>query len=393
MATRKDKKGNRLRKGESQRGNGTYSYRWVDANQKPQSIYAPTLEELREKEEEVQHEIIHKVVRTCDTLEEQVARYLELKSNIKASTRSNYEYYYNKEIKGSKFGKLKIIDLKKSDVLMFYKTLSDKGFSNGTVAILHRLIHPALELAFEDGMIMKNPSDGCMKDYGRKKEVKYALTHEEEKEFLDRVLEKPRTNKLYPLFGVLLYSGLRISECVGLTWKDINMDKREVSVNHQLLTRSINGEYVIYAQKTTKTDAGKRVIPMNDFLYDMFKKQRRVWLETEKDINYEVDGYSNFVFLSYRTGRPYSPNSIRRTMREIVAMNDNRNIQLPNISPHILRHTACTRMAEAGIDLKAIQVYMGHNDARTTLEVYNHVDKERLVGEVDKLNEFYRKFS
>lgn len=90
-------------------------------------------------------------------------------------------------------------------------------------------------------------------------------------------------------------------------------------------------------------------------------------MSIKKDINYEVDGFSDFIFLSYRTGRPWHQSNIRRVLRTIVNMNDERKIQLPHISPHILRHTLCTRMAEAGIDIKVVQNYLGQTDIRTTI--------------------------
>ncbi len=72
-------------------------------------------------------------------------------------------------------------------------------------------------------------------------------------------------------------------------------------------------------------------------------------------------------------------------MRTIVSMNTDRVIQLPDISPHILRHTACCRLAEAGCDIKVLQYIMGQTDIRTTMRVYNHADKERVKREFDKL--------
>ena len=59
---------------------------------------------------------------------------------------------------------------------------------------------------------------------------------------------------------------------------------------------------------------------------------------------------------------------------------------LPHISSHILRHTACTRMAEAEVDVKILQYVMGHSDINTTMNIYNHIDFVRVRGEMDKLN-------
>lgn len=107
--------------------------------------------------------------------------------------------------------------------------------------------------------------------------------------------------------------------------------------------------------------------------------------------NFSIDGYSNFVFLSYRTGKVVRHAVIRRLFRRLVReYNPIREIQLPAISPHILRHTYCTRLAESCTDLKTMQYLMGHTDIKTTMEVYNHVNKYRLDKELDKINSLHQ---
>ena len=64
-------------------------------------------------------------------------------------------------------------------------------------------------------------------------------------------------------------------------------------------------------------------------------------------------------------------------------------LKLPNISPHILRHTSCCRLAESGCDIKVIQYILGHTDIRTTMRVYNHVDSERIKREFDKIESLH----
>lgn len=91
-------------------------------------------------------------------------------------------------------------------------------------------------------------------------------------------------------------------------------------------------------------------------LYQLFLEQTRILL----------------CFEYYR--KMSFPNSIRKMMRRIVKMNELREIMLPSLNPHILRHTACIRMAEAEMDIATLQYLMGHNNIKTTLQTYNHVD-------------------
>ena len=381
---RKDHKGRVLKKGESQRKDNTYMYRWTSNNGKRECIYARTLTELRELEKEVDREIAIGICRNSYTLNEQIERYLKTKVSLANSTRENYKYYFEHIIQESQLGNAKVVDIRKSDILLFYNNLKEQGLSVGTIKIIHKIIRPAFQLACDDNVIVKNPADGCTKEYVEDIEKKYALTFEEEGEFLDRIKMRPRMERYFPMYAIMLQTGLRISELIGLTWNDIDMDKREISVNHQVQYRMVQGDMKLYANDT-KTNAGNRIIPMTNDVYSLFSEQKKVLMKTKKDPDFEVDGYKNFVFVSHVTGKCMNHNSIRRMMRKIVNMNSEREIQLPNISPHILRHTACCRYAESGCDIKVLQYLMGQTDIRTTMRVYNHVDLGRVKRELDKL--------
>lgn len=386
---RKDSKGKVLKKGESQKDSNLYMYRWKNSYGVRKYVYADSLEELRKKEAEIEREIVLGISRTAITLNEQIEIYLHIKGNLAKSTQNNYQYYYKHTIKDSRIGSMKVVDIKKSDILIFYRKLSDTGYSAGTIKIIQKIIRPALQLACDDDVILKNPADGCMKDYTEAVEKKYALTFDEEQEFLDRIKSRPRMKRYYPMYAILLQTGLRISELIGLTWDDVDMDKKEININHQIQYRLIDGKTQYYASKT-KTSAGKRIIPMTDSIYKLFVEQRKVYFSTKKDTSFEIDGYKNFVFASHVTGKCMNHNSIRRMMRRIVDMNKEREIQLPNISPHILRHTTCCRMAESGCDIKVLQYWLGQTDIRTTMCVYNHVDTERVKREITKMENLQR---
>ncbi len=380
-----DSKHKLLKKGERERKDGNYSFRWTDRNGKRQEVYASSLDDLRKQEEKIQLELIQGVTREGSTLNEQIERYFQTKVKLKKSTISNYRYYYNHIIHDSWLGQSKILDIKKSDILLFYRYLSeDYGLSAGTIKIIQKIIRPALQLAVDDDVLFKNPANGCTKDYTEEPEKKYALTVEESREFLDRILLRPRMKRYYPFYAILLKTGLRIGEAIGLTWSNVNFEERTITINHQIQCRAIDGKMTWYSE-TPKTRAGARTIPMTDAVYDLFIQQRKEWLKINKDPNFSVGGYSDFVFLSHSTGNCLQPNSVRRMMRNLVSMNDEREIQLPPISPHILRHTAITRLAEAGCEIKVLQYVFGQSDIRVTMQVYNHVNKDRVSKEIARL--------
>lgn len=392
--SRKDRKGRVLRTGESVRSDGRYMYRWTDINKRRQCEYADTLNELRKKEEEINNEIASGILRTGTTLNQQIEFYLKTKANVSVATSSNYTYYYHHSIENSFLGKMSMKDIKKAHILAFYKDCHDNGMANSTIAILQKVIRPSLQLAVDSDFLRKNPATGCLKDYPVEEEVKYAMSFEEENEFLARFDICIDARFYKPLACILLYTGMRISELLGLTWDDVDMKKRTIDINHQMLCRNLYGKFVQYCRDNTKTENGTRVIPMNDMAYQYMLEQKKHWLACKKVPDFSIDGYSNFVFLSYRTGKVVRHAVIRRLFRKLVReYNETREVQLPAISPHILRHTYCTRLAEAGTDLKTMQYLMGHSDIKTTMEVYNHVDQDRLERELHKINDLHQVYA
>lgn len=393
---RKDTNGRILRKGETQRADATYMYRWTDRAGVRQCIYDKSLENLRKQEDKINEELLVGIQREAITLNQLIERYLNIRVSLASSTYENYQYYYKHSIHDFFIGRAKVIDIKKSDILMFYSIKSSEGMSNGTIQILNKIIHPALELAVDDDIIRKNPSKGCIKDYYDEPEKKYALTFEQETEFFQRIKDNKRMKRYYPLYAILLATGLRISELIGLTWSDIDFDKRTISITHQLQYRKIGNECIWYCKDirkkfaSTKTESGNRILPMTDELYNLFMLQKKEWLNCKKDVEFCVDGFKNFVFISHHTGRPIYPANIRRMMNTISNRNEKREIQLPKLSPHILRHTTATRLAEAGVDIKTIQYLLGQKDLKVTIIVYNHTGLDRARRELD---EKYANFS
>lgn len=389
--SRKDNKGRVLKKGENQRKDGTYMYRWTDIEKQRRCIYAKTLNGLREEEKKINSEISNGISRSKVSLNQQIELYLSTKVGIEPSTYSNYTYYYKHTIKNSFLGNMCINDIKKSHILKFYKDCHDNNMANSTIAILQKIIRPSLQLAVDSDMLLKNPANNCLKDYTVEKEIKYAMSFEEENEFLTRFDICIDARFYKPLACIILYTGMRISEALGLTWDDVDMNAKTININHQMMCSNINGKLLQYCTDNTKTTSGARTIPMNDMAYKYMLEQKKNWMSCKKVPDFSIDGYSNFVFLSYRTGKVVRHAVIRRLFRRLVReYNPIREIQLPAISPHILRHTYCTRLAESGTDLKTMQYLMGHTDIKTTMEVYNHVNKYRLDKELDKINSLHQ---
>lgn len=140
---RKDKNRIVLRTGEGQRPNGTYEYRWTDEEHKRRRVYAKTLEELREKEEEILKDRNHgiKAEARYKTLNELFDVWKQLKRGLKDNTFQNYQYVYNMFVRPG-FGKNRISEIKKSDVKRFYNLLADERcLKVSTIDSVHTVLH------------------------------------------------------------------------------------------------------------------------------------------------------------------------------------------------------------------------------------------------------------
>jgi integrase len=391
---RKDNRGRMLKKGEGQDKSGRYYYTYEGRDGKRHRIYNTDLVELREAVRELQRDINDGIDVDAGkrTLNEQFERYMKTK-DIKESTRANYKFCWDAYVRDD-IGKMRLTDVKKSDLQIFYKGLKDKGFAGGTIKICsNNLIHPTLELAVDDDIIRKNPNKGCMREYTDKPKEKEALTQEQQTALLEYVRESERFGYYYPLFQVMISTAMRIGEIAGLTWKDVDFKSRTISISHQVNYGDWGDGYK-YHRNTPKTDAGNRIIPMTRKCYRALKMQREMQFSLGIDRGKEFAGMNNFVFTTTR-GTPISGQLAWATLdrvtkdynkdEEAKAEKEKRTpLLLPDISSHSLRHTGCTRLAETKMDIKSLQEFMGHSDIKTTMNVYNHMSGDRLKREVEE---------
>ena len=401
MARKKhDSKGRLLRQGERQREDGRYEYRYIDVAGKTRSIYSWRLVDtdkapsgksspvsLREMEKSARRDVedgikSYKAART--TLNDFYESYMKDKSGLKSSTRENYKYMYKRYVHDD-LGKRNIGAIKNSDIKRFYNYLiRDIGFKPNSIEIIHTILHPVFEQAVSDDFIRKNPTNNVMRDIKQdnewKKKKRHPLTKEEQAAFVSYIAASKTYKHWLPLFTVLLGTGGRIGEIVGLRWQDCDFDKGIIHIDHSLIYRKGEDGKCRFQVTTPKTDAGKRDIPMLSEVRKALREELLYQMRMGFN-NAEVDGYSDFIFRN-RYGDCLSPHCVNRAIERIsrdynaaemvLAEKEKREaILLPHFSAHHLRHTFCTRFCENETNLKVIQVIMGHADIKTTMDVYN----------------------
>ena len=199
--SRKDNKGRKLRDGESYRkSDGLYMYRWSDLFGKRNTIYAPTLEELREKEEKIRRDLSDgiRVGEKNVTVNDVYEMWKKDKLNLKENTKRNYVYMYEHFVQ-DKFGTLRIQAVRRSDVRRFYNGLIGEGHNKmaiNTLERVHTVLHQVFTLAVEDNYILKNPCDDmmgeCKRNHNYETPRRHALTVAQQSAFLDYINESNR---------------------------------------------------------------------------------------------------------------------------------------------------------------------------------------------------------
>lgn len=408
MERRKDNKRRVLREGEYQRKNGTYEYRWKDSRGNSYSVYAKTLEELREKEDDVRKDSLDGIRAEAKNLSvnDLFEMWKRIKRGLKDNTYSNYCYMYT-EFVMPEFGRNKVAKLKRSDVRAFYNYLSEeRGLKANTIDCVHTVLHQVLQLGVEDEYLRYNPSDNALRElkkaHAADSEKRRALTLPQQ-ELFEEFLRKPgQYNHWYPIFEVMLWTGMRVGEATGLRWEDVDFEKNEISVNHTLVYychRSDRNESV-FAINTPKTEAGKRTIPMLPRVKEALLLEKKFNEEFDITCNSVVDGYTDFIFLN-RFGEVYQQSTLNKALRRIIrdcnfeVLDKHKGsedpVLLPHFSNHYLRHTFTTRMVEKGMNVKVMQDILGHADAQTTMNIYADVTKELKDREMSEFGKAFGK--
>lgn len=396
-AKRRDSKHRILRKGESIRANGKYQFKYhVDG--KPHFVYSWRLEptdplpagkkpgpSLRELEKQIGYDLDSQLDLSGKniTVEELIDRYLATKIGVKPNTKQNYGFVKNL-MKNEDFSRKKISQIRVSDAKLFLIKLQNDGKGYSTVKTVRGVLRPAFQMAVDDDLIPKNPFGfqlaGVVVNDSLTRE---AITPDQMRKFLKFVHDDNVYCKYYEVVYILFHTGMRISEFCGLTIKDIDFENRTINIDHQLQRVGMK----IHIE-TTKTNAGTRKIPMTEEVYRCFQAiiEDRETPRTE----IMIDGYTGFLFLD-KDGLPLVAMHWEHRFNHMVnRYNEIYKIQMPNITPHVCRHTYCSNMARSGMNPKTLQYLMGHSEIGVTMNTYTHLGLEDATDELRRVEELNR---
>ena len=243
------------------------------------------------------------------------------------------------------------------------------GLAPRSLKLIKNIVNQTLQFCVAEGMIPSNPCQFVKLPACQRYEAKFYT-----KSQIDELLEKIKSEPLYPLIRLTALYGLRRSEALGLCWDCVNFEAETITIR-----RTVSKVTTVVAKDKTKNNSSRRSFPMTPDI-----KQLLLELQTQqkKDKKFFGKEYHDcdYVF-RWPDGRPFSPDYVSDKFPRLLKAN-----KMPKIRFHELRHSAASNLLSMGFSLKDVQEWLGHSDIKTTANIYGHLDAKRKKSMAEALS-------
>lgn len=299
-----------------------------------------------------------------------LAEYL---GDVKPLTKQTYTIEINTHLKPS-LGAAKLETLDTHTIQVFYNHLhKELELSPKTIKNIHGVLHCALQQAIDNGYIRHNPTDACKLPKIVKKEIQSL-----EPAQITQLLQAAQKDAYCNLFVTALFTGMRQSELIGLSWDCVNFSTGVITVKQQLQCK--DGEYFMGTPKSGKNRA---ILPA-PLVMDALRQEQQKQFTAQQNAGSLWNNPHNLVFTD-----ALGKNLVRRTVvKHFKAVAQQAGLE-KEVRFHDLRHCFAVNSLQAGDDIKTVQANLGHATAAFTLQVYAHANEKMRQDSAARMQQFY----
>ncbi len=297
-------------------------------------------------------------------------------SSRKETTQQLYAGLTRNHILPSDLGRLTLDRMRPSDIDRFIIQLRAKGLGDSTVRQIYTIGRAIGDSAVRDGILGRNPFTAVSRPRIRRREA----THLEPDQ-VSRLLEAASGSRYLPLFQLMVNTGLRRGEALGLRWRDVDLERRTLFVRGTLVR--IGGELTVTEPKSTHA---RRHVPLSPDAVDVLLGLRDR-IAAERPIAANLWVQTDFVFTT-DIGTPCEPRNALRALKSAA-----KTAGLADVGLHTLRHSAATVMLTNGVPITVVSHILGHSGIEITVDVYGHVAPHVSQEAVQSLSDALRRGS